>query len=41
MVTTALAILFIELALIGWVRWRYSSRSRERLGGEQQPAPSV
>jgi mono/diheme cytochrome c family protein len=41
MVTTALAILFIELALIGWVRWRYSSRSREQLGGEQQPATSV
>ena len=39
MITTALAILFIELALIGWVRWRYSSRSRGRLG--QQPATSV
>ena len=39
MVTTALVILFIELALIGWVRWRYSARTREQLG--QQPATSV
>ena len=27
-------ILAIELAVIGWVRWRYGSRAREELGGE-------
>ena len=40
MVKTALLILAIELAVIGWVRWRYGSRARaEQLGGEpRQPA---
>ena len=32
MVRTALFILAIELALIGWVRWRYGSRARGQLG---------
>ena len=43
MVRTALIILFIELAVIGWVRSRYASRGRDELGGErrQQPATSV
>ncbi len=34
MVRTALIILAIELAMIGWVRWRYNSRTRGDLGGE-------
>jgi mono/diheme cytochrome c family protein len=34
MVKTALFILAIELAVIGWVRWRYRSRARGELGGE-------
>ena len=34
MVRTGLFILAIELALVGWVRWRYRAR-------RQQPAPSV
>jgi len=39
MVKTALFILGIELAVIGWVRWRYGSRARGELGGEpRQPA---
>ncbi len=38
MVTTALFILVIELAVIGWVRWRYGARTR---GGAQQPATNV
>jgi cytochrome c len=43
MLKTALLILVIELALIGWVRWRYGSRAREGTGGgqTQQPATSV
>jgi mono/diheme cytochrome c family protein len=43
MLTTAVVILVIELALIGWVRSRYGSRPRGELGGEQreQPATSV
>jgi mono/diheme cytochrome c family protein len=42
MLRTALLILAIELAVIGWVRWRYSPRRREGLGSEQtQPATSV
>ena len=32
MVRTALLILAIELALVGWVRWRYGSRARGELG---------
>jgi mono/diheme cytochrome c family protein len=34
MVRTALLILFVELAVIGWVRWGHGSRSRGKLGGE-------
>ena len=34
MVRTGLLILFIELALIGWVRWRHGARVRGELGGE-------
>ena len=43
MIRTALVILAIELALIGWVRWRYGSRARGESGGQQrqQPATSV
>ena len=39
MVRTALLILVIELAVIGWVRRRYGSGARGELGGEpSQPA---
>jgi mono/diheme cytochrome c family protein len=39
MVRTALIILAIELALIGWVRWRSGPRTRRELDGEPpQPA---
>jgi hypothetical protein len=43
MIRTALVILFIELAVIGWVRGRYASQRRDARGGErgQQPATSV
>ena len=43
MIRTAIFILAIELAVIGWVRWRYSARARDERGGEprQQPATSV
>jgi mono/diheme cytochrome c family protein len=43
MIRTALFILAIELAIIGWVRWRYGSRARDEVGGggRQQPATSV
>jgi cytochrome c len=34
MVRTGLLILVIELALVGWVRWRHGSRAREELGGD-------
>ena len=41
MIRTALVILVIELALIGWVRWRYGSNARGALGGKpRQPAAS-
>ena len=36
MVQTALLILVIELAVIGWVRWRRGSRERGGLGGESR-----
>jgi mono/diheme cytochrome c family protein len=39
MVRTALFILALELAVIGWVRWRYASKGRGELG--RQPATSV
>ncbi|HEY8549175.1 MAG TPA: c-type cytochrome [Vicinamibacterales bacterium] len=39
MITTALLILGLELAVIGWVRWRYRSQAGGALGGEPgQPA---
>ena len=39
MVKTALAILAIELFVIGWVRWRYRSRTHGEVGREPtQPA---
>jgi mono/diheme cytochrome c family protein len=43
MVRTALVILAIELAVVGWVRWRYGSRARGEFGGDQrqQPAASI
>jgi len=43
MIRTALVILFIELAVIWWVRGRYASQRRDQLDGErgQQPATSV
>jgi mono/diheme cytochrome c family protein len=37
MVRTALLILVIELAIIGWVRSRYRSRAREEISGDQRP----
>jgi mono/diheme cytochrome c family protein len=36
MTETALFILVIEVAIIGWVRWRYSSRAGAELGGESR-----
>jgi hypothetical protein len=33
MIRTAIVILALELAVIGWVRWRYRSRTRETFGG--------
>jgi hypothetical protein len=41
MIRTALIILGLELAVIGYVRWRERTRGREGLGGRSQPAPSV
>ena len=35
MVRTGLLILVIELAVIGWVRWRQGARARGELGGER------
>jgi hypothetical protein len=40
MLRTAIVILAIELAIIGWVRSRSRSRARNEIGGEQ-PATSV
>ena len=40
MIRTALVLLAIELAIIGWVRRRYSSRARTELGGQMQPSPT-
>ena len=40
MVRTALVILAIELAVVGWVRWRYA-RGATSTGHRQQPATSV
>ena len=33
-IETALFILVVELIVIGWVRWRYGSRTGTKLGGE-------
>ena len=39
MVRTALIILAIELAVIGWVRWHHGSRASGKLGDEpSEPA---
>ena len=38
MVRTALIILAIELAIIGWVRWRYRSRASDELGAKRDKA---
>jgi len=39
MLRTALFILAIELALVGWVRWHYGSRGHRQRGGQPtQPA---
>ena len=39
MVRTALVILVIELAVVGWVRWRHGSRAHGAAGGQPtQPA---
>ena len=40
MVRTALLILVIELAVIGWVRWRHGSRARGELGARAEPPGS-
>jgi len=40
MIRTALFILVIELAVIGWVRWRKNSRVRRDIGGSES-APST
>jgi mono/diheme cytochrome c family protein len=39
MITTALVVLGLELAVIGWVRWQQKTRGREALGG--QPSSSA
>ena len=41
MIRTALIILVIELAIVGWVRWRYGSRARGGLGQPSQPAATA
>jgi len=38
MIRTALVILVIELAIIGWVRRRYGSRARAEVGDSMQPS---
>jgi mono/diheme cytochrome c family protein len=40
MVRTALIILVIELAIVGYVRWRHSHAGQERGGQPTQPAPT-
>jgi len=41
MIRIALIILLVELAIIGWVRWRHAARTREDVGeGGQEPATS-
>ena len=41
MLTTALSLIGLELAIIGWVRWRRTARERGALGGEQGPQPAT
>ena len=43
MIRTALIILIIELAVIGWLRWRYAAPGRDEFGtkSKQQPATSM
>ena len=41
MIRTALFILAMELAVIGWVRRRNGSRARGEIGGEQGPQPAA
>jgi cytochrome c len=42
MLQTAVGILFLELAVIGWVRWKYNrERAAAENAGGQQPATSV
>lgn len=43
MLQTAVGILFLELAIIGWVRWRYTARTRTAVGtaGGEEPAASI
>jgi hypothetical protein len=42
MVRTALFILVLELAIVGWVRWQHGAKGRA-IGGKptQQPAASI
>ena len=40
MITTALSLLGIELAVIGWVRWR-SGRTRDEPGSQRGPEPAA
>jgi hypothetical protein len=39
MLTTALSLIGIELAVIGWVRWRRSARQREAAGADEGQQP--
>jgi hypothetical protein len=43
MIRIALIILLIELAVIGWVRWRHAARARGEADGDrrQEPATSL
>ena len=41
MVKTALLILAIELAVIGWVRWRYGSRDHGSSAVNRQPPAAM
>jgi hypothetical protein len=41
MISTALFILALELIVIGWMRWRYGSRTRKEIGGEGTPHPAT